>query len=73
MTVAVLGNDPNHAKLHADTAAAQAKVNSLSPTGASHALYTTALIELRRAQDAEAEYCKVTGRISGAAILSTLS
>ena len=71
MAVTVLGNDPNHTKLHADTAAAQTALNALPATSA--AALALATKELLRAQTAEVHTCIATGRLSPATILSTLS
>ena len=71
MAVTVLGNDPNHTKLHADTAAAQTALNALPST--SGAALVIAARELLRAQTAEVQTCMATGRLSAATILSTLS
>jgi hypothetical protein len=71
MAVSVLGNDPNHAALHASTAAAQTVVNGL-PASSSLAVITASKA-LLAAQISEVVYCLGTGRLNPATILSTLS
>jgi len=71
MAVTVLGNDPNHTKLHNDTTNAQTAVTN-TPVAAT-LLTTLAGQALRAAQVAEVVYCMNTGRLNPATILSTLS